>query len=124
MIDYEAITQKHEELRRKMKAADSLKKQAEKATDRTEQERIRTEIAASLVVIKGTEQELTEMKAALLPFIERLKNWKHAEIMRGRFIYGKTIKQTGHDAGYSWSQTNRLLREAKALINQMEEERE
>ena len=121
MFDYEAITQKHGELRRRMKAADSLKEQAKTTTEQTEQMRIRAEIADALEEIKKTEKELTEMKAALLPFIERLKNWKHAEIMRGRFIYGKTIKQAGHDAGYSWSQTNRLLTEAKALINQMEE---
>lgn len=129
MIDFDAITRKHEEYRRKLRAADTLR---ERATDISvhitgmphggsggnQQERIRVEMVAAQEAAEETRKELTEMKRQLRPKIKRLQKWQHAAVIRKRYLDGKTIQQVAEEIGYEWSQTNRYLNEAKAIINQ------
>lgn len=130
MIDFDAITRKHEELRRRLKAADTLR---ERATDISvhltgmphggsgdnQQERVRVEMIAAQEAAKETEKELAEMKRKLRPKIKRLTKWQHVEAIKKRYLDGKTIQQTAEEIGYEWSQTNRYLNEAKAIINRV-----
>ena len=128
MIDFDAITRKHDEYRRKLKAADNLR---ERATDTSvhitgmphsgsggnQQERIRVDMVAAQEAAEETRKELDEMKSQLRPLIRRLKKWQHRDAIRKRYIDGKTIEATAEEIGYEWSQTNRFLKEAKAIIN-------
>ena len=128
MIDFDAITRKHDEYRRKLKAADNLR---ERATDTSvhitgmphggsggnQQERIRVDMVAAQEAAEEARKELDEMKSQLRPLIRRLKKWQHRDAIRKRFIDGKTIEATAEEIGYEWSQTNRFLKEAKAIIN-------
>ena len=128
MIDFDAITRKHDEYRRKLKAADNLR---ERATDTSvhitgmphggsggnQQERIRVDMVAAQEAAEEARKELDEMKSQLRPLIRRLKKWQHRDAIRKRYIDGKTIEATAEEIGYEWSQTNRFLKEAKAIIN-------
>lgn len=128
MIDFDAITRKHDEYRRKLKAADNLR---ERATDTSvhitgmphggsggnQQERIRVDMVAAQEAAEEARKELDEMKSKLRPLIRRLKKWQHRDAIRKRYIDGKTIEATAEEIGYEWSQTNRFLKEAKAIIN-------
>lgn len=128
MIDFDRMTRKHEELRRKQKAFDTM---WERATDTSvkisgmprgggsgnQSERIMIEIAAAEEACKETAAELAEMKTQLRRRMRRLRKWQHREAIRKRFLEGKTITQVAAEIGYEWTQTNRYLKEAKALIN-------
>lgn len=128
MIDFDMMMRKHEELRRKQKALDSL---WERATDTSvkltgmphgggsanQSEKIRIEIAAADEACAETRAELAEMKRQLQKRMRCLHKWQHKEVIRKRFVEGKQIVQVAAEIGYEWTQTNRYLTEAKALIN-------
>lgn len=127
MIDFDAITKKHEELRRKMKAADNLR---ERATDTSvhitdmprggggnKQEQLRVEMVAAQESARETEQELREMLHPLRLKLRRLKKWQYKSAIRKRYIDGKTVGQVAVEIGYEVRQTNRFISEAKEIIN-------
>lgn len=128
MIDFDAITRKHEELRRRLKAADTLR---ERATDISvhltgmphggsgdnQQERVRVEMIAAQEAAKETEKELAEMKRKLRRRMHRLHKWQHVAVIRKRYLDGKRISQVAEEIGYESRQTNRYISEAKAIIN-------
>lgn len=128
MIDFDMMTRKHEELRRRQKALDTL---WERATDTSvkltgmphgggsgnKSEQILIEIAAAEEACRETEAELAEMKRQIRRRMHRLRKWQHKDVIRKRFLEGKQIAQVATEIGYEWSQTNRYLNEAKALIN-------
>lgn len=128
MIDFDAVIKKHEELRRKLRAAENLR---EKATDTSihitsmshgkgnanSQERVRIEMIAAAEAAEETEKELETMKNQLRREMKCLRKWQHIDAIRKRYMEGKTITQVAEEIGYEWSQTNRYLNEAKRIIN-------
>ena len=128
MIDFDAITRKHEELRRRNRAADTMR---EKATDISvhltgmphggsggnSQERVRIEMIAAQEAAKETEKELDEMKRQLRPELKRLKKWQYIDVIRKRYMEGKPVAQVAEEIGYEIRQTNRYISEARAIIN-------
>lgn len=117
MIDFDSITRKQDEYRRRLKAAEALLKEA-KRDPPGKRERNRTDISETLKAAKETEAELSEMARDLLPMIDRLNSHQHRDTMRKHYREGKTIKRTATEMGYSVRQINRFLFEAKAIINQ------
>lgn len=128
-IDFDRMTRKHEELRRRQKAFDAL---WERATDTSvkmsgmphgggsgnRSENVMIEIVAAEEACKETAEELAEMKRQLRRRMRRLHKWQHRDVIRKRYLEGKQIAQVATEIGYEWTQTNRYLNEAKAIINQ------
>lgn len=128
MIDFDAMTRKHEELRRRNRAADTMR---EKATDISvritgmphggsggnSQERIRVEMIAAQEAAQETAKELDEMKRLLRRKMNRLKKWQHIDVIRKRYMEGKPVAQVAEEIGYELRQTNRYISEARAIIN-------
>ena len=128
MIDFDAIMKKHEEVRRKMSAADSLREQATNISVHitgmprggaggNQQERIRIDMVAAQEAAADAQRELEEMLKPLTLTIRCLSKWQHVEVIRKRYMEGKTIMKVAEEIGYEWSQTNRYIAEAKEIIN-------
>lgn len=128
MIDFDLMLQKHAELRRKQGAAETL---WEKATDTSVKmsgmphgggdgqpmERYMVEYLAAEAACKETEAELETMKKQLRRRMRRLKKWQHRDAIRLRFLEGKRMLEVAEGIHYELAQTNRFIKEAKALIN-------
>lgn len=129
MIDFDAIMAKHDELRRKNRAAETLR---ERATDiavhitdmprgggGNQQEKVRIELVAAQEAAMETQRELKEMLQPLRAKMKKLTKWQHKDVIRKRYIEGKTIESVADEIGYSWSQVNRHLNDAKEIMNRL-----
>lgn len=128
MIDFEEMMRKHEELRRREKVIDMLWERATNTTitisdmprnrsDGKTQERSIVGMVDAKEACRKTRQELNDIKRNLRREMKRLKKWQHIDSIKKRYLEGKTISAVASEIGYEWSQTNRYLNEAKAIIN-------
>lgn len=128
MVDFEAIMEKTKEVRRKK---DALNRAREKATDTSPKltgmpsgggngKRLENDVV-NLVDIQAAhdkaEGELKALREELRPHLRRLKKWQHKDVIKKRYLEGKTISVVMEEIGYEWSQTNRFLTEARDIIN-------
>lgn len=128
MIDFDAILRKDNEAKRKWAAWQRLK---DRATDTSvhlsdmpkgggggnPQERAMIGMVEAEEVYLKAKTELDAMREELADAMVVLKKWQHMDVIRKRYLEGKSISETMEEIGYEWSQTNRFLTEARSLIN-------
>ena len=128
MIDFDAISRKTEEVRRKMyaielawdRATDTSVKISDMPRnegDGKAMERNAVNIADLKVDYKKASQELEIMRKELEDEMPKLEKWQHSAVIRKRYLEGKRLEQIMDEIGYEWAQTNRYIAEAKAIIN-------
>lgn len=128
MVDFDAILRKDNEVKRRKAAIEKL---WARATDTTikmsdmpkgqgtgkKMENAIVNMADIEADCSQAEEELAKLRQDLRRQMRVLKKWQHRDIIRKRFIEGKTIGQVMDEIGYEWTQTHRYLTEAKAIIN-------
>ena len=128
MIDFDEITLKHEEYRRRQRAADTAR---ERATDTSVKltgmphggsggnasEKAVIEMVAATEALEITRKELTELKKPLRRKMKRLTKWQHIDVIRKRYLEGKAVSVVADEIGYEIRQTTRFISEAKEIIN-------
>ena len=128
MIDFEAITEKDKEVKRKERAMRSLK---ERATDTSvkisgipggngDKQKMESILAAAIdaeASYKKASDELKELRSHLRKAMRRLKKWQHKDTIRKRYLEGKNLNQVAEEIGYEYRQTCRYIEEGKRIIN-------
>lgn len=128
MVDFAAIVQKNNEVTRRRSALDKLWARATDTTikfsdmpkaqgDGKRMENATVDLADMESELKRAERELDEIREDLRGQMSVLTKWQHKDIIRKRFLEGKSITQVMAEIGYEWSQTNRYMREAMSIIN-------
>lgn len=128
MIDFDGMIRKHEEVRRKRRAYETL---YEKTTDTSvkmsgmphgggsenQQEAKRIAYIAAKEDFDQAEAELKEMQQELKRAMKKLTVWQHRAVVQKRYMQGEKMEQVAMEIGYEIRQTNRFLSTAKEKIN-------
>lgn len=128
MIDFDAIEEKENEVRRKWKAWQSLRERATDTSvhlsdmprgggDGKAQEKAIVEMTDVESSYLQAMAELSDMRKELEMAMGCLTKWQHRDVITKRYLEGKTVTQTMMEIGYEWSQTQRFLNEARRAIN-------
>lgn len=130
MIDFDAIWRKIQEVQRRARAVSALE---DRATDISvkysdmprggggnTQEDIRITLADTREEYLTAKAELESMRRELTESLACLSKWQHKDVIKKRYLEGKTIDQVGLEMGYERAQINRHLSEARRIINAAE----
>ena len=129
MIDFEAILEKNNEVKRRKAAWLDLK---ERATNTSVQisdmpkgggdgKRMERDVAGTVDAERDylrAYEELKAMRRELSAILPVLKKWQHRDAIRKRYIEGKSIHRVMQEMGYEWAQTNRYMAEARKIIRE------
>ena len=128
MIDFEAILDKQEEVRRRKRG---IRRAWEKATDTSVKlsdmprgggdpdpmgQKV-AGIADMEAVCKQAEEELAEMRKALRRKMRRLSIWQEKDMIRKVYLEGESIQRAAVEIGYEYRQAWRYLKSGRETIN-------
>ena len=128
MIDFDAISRKIEEVRRRENAVARLRARATDTSvklsnmprgggDGKAMERDVVSLVDAQRDCDKAKAELKVMRSELRRAMRVLRDWQHIDVIRKHYIEGKNFQQIMLEIGYEEAQTRRFMKAAREIIN-------